>query len=171
MNTSMNLPQRLSWSGVTALLCIGLDQSTKAVAKAHLTLSDSHSLLGDTVRLQLDHNTGAFLGLGDSLPESLRMLVFSVGVGALLIGLLIYALGSKSIDRMTTVALALIFAGGASNLFDRIAYGGYVVDFLYVHVGPLHTGIFNVADMAIMAGAFLMLADAFRRDRAAKSKQ
>jgi signal peptidase II len=43
-----------------------------------------------------------------------------------------------------------------------------VVDFLYVRVGPLHTGIFNVADMAIMAGAFLLLADAFRKDRATK---
>ncbi len=165
----MNLAQRLSWIGATAVSCIGLDQITKAIAKSFLTLNDVHSLWGDAVRLQLAHNRGAFLSLGASLPDSLRQPLFSLGVGALLIGLLAYALFSKTIDRLGIVALALIFAGGASNLGDRIAYGGYVVDFVQVGVGPIRTGIFNVADMAIMAGTFILLADAFRKDRAAKS--
>jgi signal peptidase II len=51
----------------------------------------------------------------------------------------------------------MLLGGGLSNLFDRIAYGGYVLDFLNVGIGPLRTGIFNVADMFIMAGVFVML--------------
>ena len=47
-------------------------------------------------------------------------------------------------------------------------YGGYVVDFVQVGVGPVRTGVFNIADMAIMAGAFLLLIDAFRKDRITK---
>ena len=79
MNTSMKLTQRVILILAIALSCIGLDQGTKAVAKANLSLTATHSLLGDTVRLQLAHNTGAFLGLGDSFPAS-RLRPCSVGL-------------------------------------------------------------------------------------------
>jgi signal peptidase II len=49
------------------------------------------------------------------------------------------------------VGLALYLAGGASNLVDRVVRGS-VIDFMNVGVGPLRTGIFNVADVAILAG-------------------
>ena len=42
---------------------------------------------------------------------------------------------------------------------------GFVVDFLNVGVGPVRTGIFNVADVAIMAGAALMLIAELRAAR------
>jgi signal peptidase II len=169
MNASLNLGQRVAWIGLTVLSCVGLDQLTKAIAKSHLNLYDTHSLLGDTVRFRLAHNTGAFLSLGDSLPDAVRQPLFTAGVGVLLIGLLVYALRTKVMDRINLVALALIFAGGASNLGDRIVYGGYVVDFVQMGFGPVRTGVFNIADMAIMAGAILLLIDAFRKDRANKN--
>jgi signal peptidase II len=53
------------------------------------------------------------------------------------------------------VSVALIVGGGVSNLIDRLRYGGYVVDFLNVGIGPVRTGIFNVADMAIMVGVVM----------------
>jgi signal peptidase II len=161
------LSQKLAWISGIVVPCIGLDQLTKAIAKSHLNLFDTHSFLFDTVRFRLAHNTGAFLSLGDSLPDSVRQLVFTAGVGALLIGVLAYAVFSKAVDRIGLVALALIFAGGASNLGDRMVYDGYVVDFVQMGVGPLRTGVFNIADMAIMAGAFLLLLDAFRKNRSA----
>ncbi|HXC20398.1 MAG TPA: signal peptidase II, partial [Steroidobacteraceae bacterium] len=55
------------------------------------------------------------------------------------------------------IALALIAGGGISNLIDRLLYGGRVTDFLNVGIGSLRTGIFNVADMAILAGALLLI--------------
>jgi signal peptidase II len=165
MNTPISFARRLVWIAVTALACVGLDQFTKAIAKSQLTLGDLHSFWGDTVRFQLAHNTGAFLSLGASLPDSVRQLVLSVGVGLLLSGLLVYAFISKVLDRTAITALALIFAGGVSNLGDRIVYGGYVVDFVQLGIGPVRTGIFNVADMAIMAGTFMLLIDAFRKDK------
>ncbi|HUP40440.1 MAG TPA: signal peptidase II [Vicinamibacterales bacterium] len=51
---------------------------------------------------------------------------------------------------------ALILAGGASNWIDRVMRGS-VVDFINVGVGPLRTGIFNVADVAVMLGAAVLL--------------
>jgi signal peptidase II len=50
------------------------------------------------------------------------------------------------------LGLALFVAGGLSNWIDRVTQGR-VVDFLNVGVGPIRTGVFNIADLAIMAGA------------------
>lgn len=113
--------------------------------------------MGDTVRLQLAYNSGAFLSVGSSLPEVWRQGLFVGGVGALLLGVLAYAVLSKRVHRTVVLALSLLFAGGISNLLDRLAYSGYVVDFINVGIGPLRTGIFNVADIAIMVGVFIFL--------------
>ena len=64
-------------------------------------------------------------------------------------------------------SLALILAGGLGNQIDRLLFQGGVTDFLFLTLGPLHTGIFNVADMAIMAGALLLLLDLQRQPKAA----
>ena len=70
----------------------------------------------------------------------------------MLAALLAYLFISKPQNPIVSVAIALIVGGGVSNLIDRLRYGGYVVDFLNVGIGSLRTGIFNVADMAIMVG-------------------
>ena len=54
------------------------------------------------------------------------------------------------------VGLTLFLAGGASNWFDR-ATRGSVVDFISVGLGPVRTGIFNVADVAILLGVALVM--------------
>jgi signal peptidase II len=58
-------------------------------------------------------------------------------------------------------SLTLFFAGGASNLIDRI-YRGSVIDFMNVGIGGLRTGIFNVADLAIMLGMALLIVAHFQ---------
>jgi len=66
-------------------------------------------------------------------------------------------------DRLPTLGLALFVAGGASNWIDRVARGS-VVDFLNIGVGSVRTGVFNVADVAIMLGAgVLVLAGVFKK--------
>jgi signal peptidase II len=62
------------------------------------------------------------------------------------------------------VGVTLFVAGGASNWIDRVARGS-VVDFLSVGVGSVRTGIFNVADVAIMLGAAVMLIAEIRAAR------
>jgi signal peptidase II len=64
---------------------------------------------------------------------------------------------ARRLQPWRVVALALVAGGGISNLIDRLLYDGRVTDFLNVGIGGVRTGIFNVADMAIMAGALLLL--------------
>lgn len=151
----MSTPKRLLLVLAILFCCVGCDQASKSVAKAYLSERHAVVLLGDTVRLELAKNYGAFLSLGASMGEASRGILMSVGVGAVLASLLAYLFVSKPENPIVGVAVALIVGGGVSNLIDRLRYGGYVIDFLNVGIGSLRTGIFNVADMAIMAGVVL----------------
>jgi signal peptidase II len=146
-----------------ALACIACDQLTKVVARATLTEGDMWSYLGDTFRLQLAYNSGAFLSLGSSMPADLRSTVFSIGVGCVLAALFVYALWAKNEPRPVTIALALVLGGGTSNLIDRLVFDGHVTDFLNLGIGWLRTGIFNVADVAISGGVVFLLWLGFRK--------
>jgi signal peptidase II len=139
----------------TIVGCVALDRVTKAMASAGLSLGDRHSYLADTVRLELAHNSGAFLSLGASLPANVRAHLFTWFVGLLVLGALWFALRGRTPARAAAGA-ALVAAGGLGNLWDRLATGGWVVDFMNLGVGPLRTGIFNVADVALMAGVALV---------------
>jgi signal peptidase II len=123
------------------------------------------SYLGDTLRLQLTYNRGAFLSLGHSLPDVLRHSIFTVGICFILLGALAFALLSKSGAFSVVLAVSLFIAGGVGNLIDRILHDGTVVDFLNVGIGSLRTGIFNVADVAIMGGAALLLFTTLRKHK------
>ncbi len=139
------------------MACIGGDQATKHIAKEYLGDGRLVSLLGGTLRLEYAENSGAFLSLGASLPGHWRDYIFIAGVAIILTAILLYLLLKPSAYLIGTSALALVCGGGFSNLVDRVRYDGRVVDFLNVGLGPIRTGIFNVADMAIMAGVLLLI--------------
>jgi signal peptidase II len=129
---------------------IGCDRVTKQLATALLADRPTRSLLADTVRLQYAENAGGFLSLGAGLPPGARSAIFTAATALLLAVLLVALLRSRS-SFWRTAGVSLLFAGGVSNLIDRVLRGT-VVDFLNVGVGWLRTGIFNVADVAIMLG-------------------
>jgi signal peptidase II len=141
-------------ASVLILCTIGCDRATKHWASTRLAGAESQSFLADTFRLEYAENTGAFLSLGSTLPDLLRTGLLTYGVA---VGLIVVAIVAVK-KRWTGAPLAgaaLIWAGGVSNLVDR-AVRGSVVDFMNVGLGSLRTGIFNVADIAILAGAVLI---------------
>lgn len=155
--------QRLVLGGLILLGSVGCDQITKQVAIAELRHEPAQSFLGDTFRLAYAENPGAFLGLGGRLPASAQFWILTVAVGALLLGMAVHLFMSKKLDKLQTIALSLIVGGGVSNWIDRLLNEGRVVDFLNMGIGSLRTGIFNVADVAIMAGAAVLIVSSFRR--------
>ena len=50
--------------------------------------------------------------------------------------------------------------GGFGNIYDRLVYGS-VTDFLQMNFVIVRTGIFNMADVSIMAGMFMILLEAY----------
>jgi signal peptidase II len=136
--------------------CVGCDQRTKYLAGKHLRGSAGISLLAGTVRLDYTENDGGFLGLGAFLPAPSRVAVFTIGCSATVAAILAYTLLAAGVGYLQVLGLSLVCGGGIGNLIDRWAYG-YARDFLNVGVGPIRTGIFNVADVALVAGCFLLL--------------
>lgn len=139
---------------VTIVGTIACDRVTKQMALTTLADTPTQSLFADTVRLALVENTGGFLSLGASLSHAWRQVVFIGLTGLMLVVVTVCAFQWRH-RRWPLIGAALFLAGGASNWIDRVARGS-VVDFLNVGVGPFRTGIFNVADVAILAGAALM---------------
>jgi signal peptidase II len=142
------------------LACAGptllLDRITKVAAEAALAGRGRLSFLGDVARLELVHNTGAFLGLGAGLSPGTRSALFVAGVAVISGGALWAALRAREATRGQVAALALLGGGGLGNLWDRVQSGA-VTDFANLGIGWLRTGVFNVADVAIMAGVALLL--------------
>ena len=155
--------QRVLFLGLLLLLCIGCDQGTKRLATETLRSEPPQTHLFGTVRLGYVENPGAFLSLGAAIPEPYRSTVFKVGVGLFLLALAAWTLVRGDLKRLELAAYALFLGGGLSNWFDRLVNDGRVVDFMVLRLGPLRTGVFNVADVAIMVGVGLLLLDLARQ--------
>ena len=101
-------------------------------------------------------NSGAMLSMGNSLSESLRAFLL---IGVVSIGLIVWTiyLIFKASDKYLLSFCALIIGGGIGNLLSRIFNNGNVVDFIFIDLGFVSTGVFNVADISIMLGVALLL--------------
>ncbi|MCS3762106.1 signal peptidase II [Bradyrhizobium sp. 62B] len=79
---------------------------------------------------------------------------------------------ARSQTRLATVALGLIIGGAIGNGIDRLAYGA-VVDFALFHIeiggNTYNWYVFNLADVAIVAGVAGLLYDSFLGVPAAKA--
>jgi len=142
---------------------VGCDQTTKHIARSKLGERGFVMLPGGFGELRLAENPGAFLSWGDSLPKSLRVTLFTIAAGTGLAGLLAYLVLGLRLSGLVFMVLGLVGAGGISNLIDRITQHGLVSDFIFIQIGPLHTGVFNVADVVIMIGGALVFVDLWRR--------
>lgn len=149
--------------------CVGCDQVTKIAARAHLSKAPTMSYLHDSIRLTYAENMGAFLSVGASLSKPARDAVFQGAVGLLILGLIGSALFWRGLSGMQVAGLTLLGAGGLGNLIDRLLYDGRVTDFLNIGLGPVRTGIFNIADLLGVVGVIIMLV--FRSATAPSDKQ
>ena len=86
--------------------------------------------------------------------------------------LLLWVWLARARDRLTALALGLIIGGAVGNAIDRLAYG-WVVDFVFFHVSTgswrFNWYVFNLADVAIVAGVIGLLYESLVGDRAAKA--
>jgi signal peptidase II len=144
---------------------IAADQATKRLVRA--SLMEPREYFGGFLTLLRAENEGAFLSIGANLPAGVRTAIFSGLVGIALIAAL-YALVTGRITSRSDAAF--IIGGGIGNLIDRVVWSGRVTDFAYLKLGPLHTGVFNIADIAITGGVlWLALSSFFTKNDEAKS--
>lgn len=163
----MTVSNKLFLLLVVMTTCMGCDQATKRLAEFALKDVKPVVFWGNLFRLEYAENPGAFLGMGSGLPEWQRYALLTVVSSLILVALTAFVCLKKDLRIADIAGYALILAGGMSNMVDRIL-AGVVIDFMNMGVGGLRTGIFNVADMAIMAGLGLIVISHFRPQNRAK---
>ena len=135
-----------------AALVFALDQASKYWIRTHLALRETLipiPAIGSWFRIVHWKNTGVAFGLFQGNGWILTV----VGL-AVVIGIIFYSTRVVNGPTYWKVALALELGGALGNLADRINPAlGYVVDFIWIGDFP----VFNLADSAIVIGAFVML--------------
>ncbi|HXY31313.1 MAG TPA: signal peptidase II [Gemmatimonadaceae bacterium] len=151
------------WSIIAGV--VAADVVTKALAVAMLVPQHvPREVIGDWVRLTLVYNRGAAFGLHLG-PWSRAIFLVLTLVALIILGRLYRA--TRPGDTLRIVSLALVCGGAIGNLIDRVRSGLGVVDFLDVGVHEWRWPTFNIADMAVSIGAFLLAWVLWWEDRAA----
>ncbi len=169
MQREMRVDRRLK--ALVGLLIIlaagGWDQASKSLARTHLEGQPPVAVVDRLLVLQYVENEGAFLSLGAQLPRPARMAAFIAFPVIILGWMIVFLVRRQGIGWGTLVGFSLIVGGGAGNLIDRLFHDGRVGDFIMAGFRGIHTGIFNFADLAVMAGCVvLILAPTRPRSRA-----
>ncbi len=73
-----------------------------------------------------------------------------------------YLLSHSQLPGLLVLGIAFVIGGGIGNLYDRLMYGS-VTDFVHIDFYIFKTGIFNFADVSIMAGMVMLLIHSYNR--------
>jgi signal peptidase II len=157
----MEFFQKLRRMSLVVGVVVLLDQGSKYLAVRLLEDRSIVSLYNDCLRFLLVENHGGFLSFGASLADPLRGVLFLVLTSALLAFFSMYTLVEKKSSHTVFFASSMIIGGGMGNLLDRAFRDGAVIDFANVGIGGLRTGIFNVADMAVLFGCMVLFFGVF----------
>jgi signal peptidase II len=162
---SFTAPRRLHWLLLLSAAVIFLDRLTKTWVTLHIPMGGAIPVIPRVLRITHWTNEGAAFSLfaNSASPQAVRWVLICFSLLAALMVLIIMV---RLADRftLTSVALALVFAGALGNVHDRIAYGA-VVDFIEVHIFAYHFPDFNVADSSVVTGACLLLLDSLRHKK------
>ena len=135
---------------------IAADQISKFWVRAMVEPYSSSPIIGDYLTLRNVENKGAFLGMGSDLSEPLRIILLLILPTAVLLFVLYYVFKEKQMDKLSLIGFSCVVGGGIANVFDRFIYGS-VTDFLFIDLGFVRTGIFNIADLSVTTGMILIL--------------
>jgi signal peptidase II len=151
--------QRWLVPAIVFALTVVFDQITKIWARGELRLGQKTAVIDGYWDWELAENPGAaFSMFGDGTMRWLLSAIAALAVVA--IGWMIAK--SEPRQRMLRVALALVAGGALGNLIDRVYYG-VVTDFVRWRWHDAKWPIFNIADVALVIGAGLIIIDSLRK--------
>ena len=142
-----------------AAIAIGvfiIDRWSKMMILAHVGPDSVKTVIPGFFNLVHSENPGVAFGMFQDDTSSWHtplLVLFSV-VAILILAAMLWKI--DKLDRMSAIALSLIFGGAVGNFYDRASVGA-VTDFLDFYLGTHHWYIFNLADSAICVGAGLLL--------------
>jgi signal peptidase II len=154
---------------VIAVIACLLDQASKICLLKIVDLANHPIRLGPFFDFVLTRNTGISYGLFQTQGELGQWALLGFKAAAVLV---LWIWLARAQDRLTALALGLIIGGAVGNAIDRLAYG-WVADFVFFHVSGANWHfnwyVFNLADVAIVAGVMALLYESLAGERAQKA--
>jgi len=155
---------------IVALVACALDQASKLyLLKVYGLAAHGPIRLGPFFDFILTRNTGISYGLFQGAGPLGQNLLLAVKAAAVV---LLWVWLAHARNRLTALSLGLIIGGAIGNAIDRLAYG-WVADFVFFHISTaqwhFNWYVFNLADVAIVAGVIGLLYESLFGGRAAKA--
>ncbi len=154
------LSKKISTVLSVLIVLVALDQWTKHLAVKHLKHIAPINYVDGMFQLLYAENPGAFLGMGGNMSSTTRFVIFGLFV-AIGLAIMFWSILKNKISDKETLAYSFILAGGIGNVIDRLTHdNGHVIDFMFIDLkfaDLARTGVFNIADMAIVIGVILLL--------------
>lgn len=152
-----------------AVVACALDQASKVYLLQVADLANRPIRLGPFFDFILTKNTGISYGLLQTQGELEQWLLLGFKAAAVV---LLWVWLARAHSRLTALSLGLIIGGAIGNAIDRLAYG-WVADFVFFHVSTatwqFRWYVFNLADVAIVAGVIGLLYESLIGERAQKA--
>ena len=140
------------FSFIIIILTFGLDRLSKVYVINLIEKSQSELFINDYLNITLNWNRGIAFGLLSFNATTVYHLI-SILILTIIIYLIYLMVKSDSLGK---ILFALIIGGAVGNLFDRFNYFA-VADFIDFHIESYHWFTFNLADIFISIGIFLMI--------------
>ncbi len=128
------------------------DQVTKSLIAASPEQFGNLMVIKDFFYLTYVKNTGAAW----SMLAGQRAFLSVLAAAAILVMIFFLNKTLKENNRLSAFALALMIAGAAGNLIDRLMFG-YVRDFMNFYIFGYDFPVFNVADICLTVGVCLLI--------------
>jgi signal peptidase II len=146
----------LVWLWLAAAVLLS-DRLSKIAAESYLAFAQANPVIEGFFDLTLLYNKGAaFSFLADA--GGWQRWLFSLLAIVMSVILTVWIKRTPRNIWWLNSGLAMILGGALGNLYDRVVLG-HVVDFLSFHFGHYSFPAFNIADIAISCGAFLLIID------------
>jgi signal peptidase II len=147
---------------IAAIVVLALDQASKLWLLYVFDIAHRGAVkLTPFFDLVLAWNVGISFGWFQNDSPTTQIVLMIVKAVAVIV-LAIWMARSRTV--VATIALGLIIGGAIGNAIDRFAYGA-VVDFVLFHLqiggNTFNWYVFNLADVAIVAGVAALLYDSF----------
>jgi signal peptidase II len=172
VGSSVKPPRPLLWGSLTslgvifAIFSLFADQLFKFWMLRVIDIATNQPIIVTPfLRLVLAWNQGVSYGWFAQGGDLRRLVLMAV---SLIASLLLWVWLARTRSPLSAAGLGLIIGGAIGNLIDRTIYGA-VADFFLFHALGFSWYIFNIADVAIVAGVLALLYDSVRENRRQKA--
>ncbi|WP_416325361.1 signal peptidase II [[Eubacterium] hominis] len=148
--------------GILLIVLLAIDQISKFAVDANMKLQQSMDIVPGFFRITYLHNTGAAWSMLEG-----KMWFFYIITAIALVAMIYFYVRSEKQDVMFKTGIVCMAAGTIGNLIDRLMFQ-YVRDFIDFIILGYDFPVFNVADMALCFGVFLIIIDILLEERGVK---